>query len=98
MCPLRIILIFLSATLAGFFVFRNLKSQPTTDLDSDTDTLNTVECNSPDNLSKSPPFSSKVCGAIGKGFWTCVDMASGRYLWRNLVGSESSSPASEKAD
>ncbi|OIV95648.1 hypothetical protein TanjilG_01442 [Lupinus angustifolius] len=28
MCPLRLILIFLSATLAGFFVFRNLRSQP----------------------------------------------------------------------
>ncbi|KAL5170137.1 hypothetical protein HKD37_11G031894 [Glycine soja] len=28
MCPLRFILIFLSATLAGFFVLRNLRSQP----------------------------------------------------------------------
>lgn len=28
MCPLRLILIFLSATLAGFFVLRNLRSQP----------------------------------------------------------------------
>lgn len=28
MCPLRVLLIFLSATLAGFFVLRNLKAQP----------------------------------------------------------------------
>lgn len=27
MCPLRVVLIFLSATLAGFFVLRGLKSQ-----------------------------------------------------------------------
>lgn len=33
MCPLRFILIFLSATLAGFLVLRNLRSQPhTTDV------------------------------------------------------------------
>lgn len=32
-----------------------------------------------------------------KGFWTCVDMASGRYLWRNLVSSDSST-ASKRAD
>lgn len=30
MCPLRVILIFLSATLAAFFVLRNLRSQPQT--------------------------------------------------------------------
>ncbi|KAK9279502.1 hypothetical protein L1049_013181 [Liquidambar formosana] len=35
--------------------------------------------------------SSKVFSAIGSGFWTCVDMASGRYLWRHLVSSEKSS-------
>ncbi|KAF8402515.1 hypothetical protein HHK36_010600 [Tetracentron sinense] len=28
MCPLRLILIFLSATVAGFFVLRNLNSKP----------------------------------------------------------------------
>lgn len=28
MCPLRVLLILLSATLAGFFVLRNLKPQP----------------------------------------------------------------------
>ncbi|KAL1545089.1 hypothetical protein AAHA92_21857 [Salvia divinorum] len=82
MCPLRIILIFLSATLAGFFVLRNLKSSP--DLPNDS---GKEESDSSDSI----PLSSKVCTAFGKGFWTCVDMASGRYLWRNLVSSSSSS-------
>jgi hypothetical protein len=36
MCPLRLILIFLSATLAGFFVLRNFRSQPKID-DEDED-------------------------------------------------------------
>ncbi|KAL8549016.1 hypothetical protein ACS0TY_008047 [Phlomoides rotata] len=78
MCPLRIILIFLSATLAGFFVLRNLKSPPDLqidDLTEDTETTNSV------------PLSSKICTAAGKGFWTFVDMASGKYLWRNMISS-----------
>ncbi|XAR58849.1 hypothetical protein NMG60_11014411 [Bertholletia excelsa] len=84
MCPLRLILIFLSATLAGFFLLKNLKSQP-----------EDVEDHSEDSASESPADaaslnrSSKVWGAMGTGFWTCVDMASGRYLWRNLVSSSS---------
>ncbi|KAH6766070.1 Methyltransferase-related protein [Perilla frutescens var. hirtella] len=78
MCPLRIILIFLSATLAGFFVLRNLKSSPEFENDAVKE-----ETDSSDSV----PLSSKVCTALGKGFWSCVDMASGKYLWRNLVSS-----------
>ncbi|KAK6141812.1 hypothetical protein DH2020_024445 [Rehmannia glutinosa] len=89
MCPLRIILIFLSATLAGFFVLRNLKSPPephNDDVREETESTNAV------------PLSSKVCTAAGKGFWTCVDMASGRYLWRSLFSSSSSSRGKLCAD
>ncbi|MCD7457220.1 hypothetical protein HAX54_034511 [Datura stramonium] len=89
MCPLRIVLIFLSATLAGFFLIRNLKSQHPDD--------DKVSASAGDNRgdsskdSNSLPLSSQVCAAIGKGFWTCVDMASGKYLWRHLVSSPSPS-------
>ncbi|XP_062171161.1 uncharacterized protein LOC133876956 [Alnus glutinosa] len=80
MCPLRLILIFLSATLAGFFVLRNLKSeQPHLVVHTDTDENDAVK----------DPNASKV----SKAFWTCVDMASGRYLWRHLV-----SPSSKRSD
>ncbi|KAJ9698857.1 hypothetical protein PVL29_007774 [Vitis rotundifolia] len=82
MCPLRLILIFLSATLAGFFVLRNLKSQPQVVADAPAD--GDRDDNDPHD---STPNSSKVLSAIGSGFWTCVDMASGRYLWRHLVSS-----------
>ncbi|XVF05840.1 hypothetical protein REPUB_Repub05bG0207900 [Reevesia pubescens] len=83
MCPLRLILIFLSATLAGFFVIRNLKSQPQTKDDEDDPRPNINDPNT--------SFSafSKVRSAIESGLWTCVDMASGRYLWRHLVSSNS---------
>ncbi|KAK1428611.1 hypothetical protein QVD17_17450 [Tagetes erecta] len=84
MCPLRIILIFLSATLAGFFVLRNLKSH------SDTPKSNSGDDSSPSSARKSS--NNKIYDAFVNGFWTCVDMASGRYLWRNLVS------VSKKAD
>ncbi|KAI3994211.1 hypothetical protein MKX01_012468 [Papaver californicum] len=80
MCPLRIILIFLSATLAGFFVLRNLKNTP---VDFE-ETYNNVDDDESELESSSVPRSNKVISAIGSGFWTCVDMASGRYLWRHL--------------
>ncbi|XP_051134107.1 uncharacterized protein LOC127253518 [Andrographis paniculata] len=87
MCPLRIILIFLSATLAGFFVLRNLK----TPLPNSEDEKEKVVGEEFESSNVAVPLSSKVCSAVGKGFWTCVDMASGRYLWRNLVSSSASS-------
>ena len=78
MCPLRVILIFLSATIAGFFLIRGLKAEPDFQ-DDDVD----------DKGSESPrapvPLRSKVGSAMKTGFWTIVDMANGRYLWRTLV-------------
>ncbi|XP_057488085.1 uncharacterized protein LOC130774104 [Actinidia eriantha] len=95
MCPLRLILIFLSATLAGFFVLRNLKSWPEIREDRSEDSVNPAS-ESPEKTDSVNRYS-KVLGAIGTGFWTCVDMASGRYLWRNLVSSSSSSSSSSKS-
>ncbi|KAH7863995.1 hypothetical protein Vadar_024419 [Vaccinium darrowii] len=88
MCPLRLILIFLSATLAGFFVLKNLKSQPQILEDPSEDSANATSDSSakPDSVNR----STKVLGVMKMGFWTCMDMASGRYLWRNLVSSRPS--------
>jgi hypothetical protein len=52
MCPLRVILIFLSATIAGFFVFRGLKSESEFDL--------TQEEVDEKNAKERLPHSSKV--------------------------------------
>ncbi|GAB4860213.1 hypothetical protein Ancab_011692 [Ancistrocladus abbreviatus] len=84
MCPLRVILIFLSAALAGFFVLRSLKSQPPAEEDTavQEDSVNVDGCSS--------SRCSKVMSAIGLGFSTSVDMASGRYLWRHFMASKRS--------
>ncbi|URD97141.1 hypothetical protein MUK42_32434 [Musa troglodytarum] len=75
MCPLRVLLILLSATLAGFFVLRSLKPQPE---------LN-EERREEDSPEEPRSLTTKLGSAISTGFWTCVDMASGRYLWRLLM-------------
>ncbi|MED6143387.1 hypothetical protein PIB30_005657 [Stylosanthes scabra] len=90
MCPLRVILIFLSATLAGFFLLRNLRSQPPQFDDNHADGVDDDD-HATQNSHPSNP-SSKIGSAINSGFWTLVDMASGRYLWRHrhLVSSTQS--------
>jgi len=119
MCPLRFILVILSATLAGFLVLRNFRSQPhITDTELDANNENNEHTQTLKNAtSKVPrgPFSIPFClcfrlyknvvfscgvlvslqvrDALQSGFWTFLDMASGRYLWRHLVSS--SSPKSE---
>ncbi|KAL6906004.1 hypothetical protein ACP4OV_003605 [Aristida adscensionis] len=88
MCPLRVILIFLSATIAGFFLVRGLGAEPDWDADADD---KAAESGSP----RAPlPLHYKVGSALKTGFWTIVDMASGRYLWRTLVAS----PAKSESD
>ncbi|KAK4278481.1 hypothetical protein QN277_016321 [Acacia crassicarpa] len=72
MCPLRLLLIFLSASLAGFFVLKNLRSQPHPD---DHDNSDEASSSVKPSDSSIPPFS-KVRVAIEYGFWTFVDMAS----------------------
>ncbi|GAU36838.1 hypothetical protein TSUD_213620 [Trifolium subterraneum] len=90
MCPLRLILIFLSATLAGFFVLRNLRSQTeTTELDQNNENIPETETLDSAKPTLNAPCKSKVKVALESGFWTFVDMASGRYLWRKLVQSPS---------
>ncbi|PKA50572.1 hypothetical protein AXF42_Ash013787 [Apostasia shenzhenica] len=81
MCPLRVILIFLSATIAGFFVLRGLRAQ------QDDPAAGNVDGQGGDPAidKETVPLDAKARSAICSGFWTCVDMASGRYLWRHLV-------------
>ncbi|XP_061342847.1 uncharacterized protein LOC133289014 [Gastrolobium bilobum] len=76
MCPLRFILVFFSAVLAGYFAWRTVRSSPENDLASDDSTMEDT------SSSKKEDFDFKKM--IQNGFWVFVDMASGRYLWRNL--------------
>ncbi|QHO23894.1 hypothetical protein HN51_047533 [Arachis hypogaea] len=89
MCPLRIILIFLSATLAGFFVLRNLRSQPQLNEGDDDPSLTNSAPTNPKPSDSSKFSIAKVRAALESGFWSFLDMASGRYLWRHMVSSSS---------
>ncbi|KAF2306927.1 hypothetical protein GH714_022572 [Hevea brasiliensis] len=77
MCPLRFILVFFSAVLAGYFAWRSVRSSP--EIES---------MNSDDSTVKRKPLNHKqeftVKKMVQNGFWVFVDMASGKYLWRNL--------------
>uniref|UniRef100_A0A0D3B1R7 Methyltransferase n=1 Tax=Brassica oleracea var. oleracea TaxID=109376 RepID=A0A0D3B1R7_BRAOL len=73
MCPLRFLLVFFSAVLAGYFAWKTVSSSP--EIFSEDDDGSPVELNEKQGL-----CSKKM----EKGFWVFVDMASGKYLWRNL--------------
>ncbi|KAI5434905.1 hypothetical protein KIW84_021651, partial [Lathyrus oleraceus] len=94
MCPLRLILVFLSATLAAFFVLRNLRSQPQpqpqlTEFEKENEDVPETETSDSAKPILNAPSNSKVKVALESGFWKFVDMASGRYLWRQLIQSSS---------
>ena len=66
---------FFSAVLAGYFAWKTVRSDPKIEVFSE-DSANE------DKSFKKEDFDFKKM--IQNGFWGFVDMASGRYLWRNL--------------
>ncbi|KAH7844652.1 hypothetical protein Vadar_030259 [Vaccinium darrowii] len=71
MCPLRFILVFFSAILAGYFAWRTVRSSPETDImDSDVSTA--------EKISSKDKQEFHLKQMILNGFWGFVDMASGR--------------------
>ncbi|XP_057545744.1 uncharacterized protein LOC130824742 [Amaranthus tricolor] len=81
MCPLRFILVFFSAILAGFLAWRSFRSSPELDIVISDDGKTSSSSSSIDHKQER---SFKMI--IQDGFWVFVDMASGRYLWRNFKG------------
>ncbi|CAI0433160.1 unnamed protein product [Linum tenue] len=86
MCPLRFILVFFSAVLAGYFAWRTVNASPDAFAEPDVSNDSTVDAKKQEtNMIKVNcyccPFYLQM---IQNGFWVFVDMASGRYLWRNF--------------
>ncbi|XP_059647322.1 uncharacterized protein LOC132293739 [Cornus florida] len=77
MCPLRFILVFISAVLAGYFAWRTVRSSEENGVLVSEDSKGEKK-----SLKDKQGFNMKRI--IQNGFWVFVDMASGRYLWRNL--------------
>ncbi|GLT38362.1 hypothetical protein SLA2020_126180 [Shorea laevis] len=77
MCPLRFILVFFSAVIAGYLAWRTVRSSPDVEgIIADGSTAERMAVKDEQELN----FKRMV----QNGFWVFVDMASGRYLWRNL--------------
>ncbi|KAB2607633.1 hypothetical protein D8674_010801 [Pyrus ussuriensis x Pyrus communis] len=84
MCPLRFILLFFSAILAGYFAWRTVRSSPAgTDIITFSQ-LGTTSINENMGSSKHEQEAFNFKFMIQNGFWVLVDMASGKYLWRNF--------------
>ncbi|KAJ8763144.1 hypothetical protein K2173_025529 [Erythroxylum novogranatense] len=75
MCPLRFLLVFFSAILAGYFAWRTVRSSPE---------IENVVVDDRSAADKKEKQGFSVKRIVQNGFWVFVDMASGRYLWRNL--------------
>ncbi|PKI77345.1 uncharacterized protein LOC116204957 [Punica granatum] len=76
MCPMRFILVFFSAVLAGYFAWRTVRSSPEVDPSLQDAAADTA----PRKEARELNFKK----VVQDGFWVFVDMASGRYLWRNI--------------
>ncbi|XP_034223302.1 uncharacterized protein LOC117633700 [Prunus dulcis] len=75
MCPLRFILVFFSAILAGYCAWRTVRSSPGTDINSQDSTNENIP-------TQKEEFNLRMM--TQNVFWVLVDMASGRYLWRKM--------------
>ncbi|XP_024383177.1 uncharacterized protein [Physcomitrium patens] len=79
MCPLRVILLFLSAILAGYFAFKTVREQGNSSILS-------VDEDEPEQAMEQTSIATKVTTGISSSFWVVIDMLSGRYLYQNLKG------------
>ncbi|KAF3961356.1 hypothetical protein CMV_014022 [Castanea mollissima] len=64
------------ANLPGYFAWRTVRSSPETE--------SIFEDSTAENISMKDKQEFNLRKTIHNGFWVFVDMASGRYLWRNL--------------
>ncbi|GJR87752.1 hypothetical protein Tco_1242603 [Tanacetum coccineum] len=72
MCPMRFLLVFFSAILAAYMAWTTVRASS-----EDEDILY-----DDDSSVEKEQFS--IIKMAQNGFWGFVDMASGKYLWRNL--------------
>ncbi|XP_050213560.1 uncharacterized protein LOC126664967 [Mercurialis annua] len=80
MCPLRFILVFFSAVLAGYVAWRTVRSS--SEIESTISDDSTPEKKPLQDNNTNQEFDAKRM--VQNGFWVFVDMASGKYLWKNL--------------
>jgi hypothetical protein len=86
MCPMRVFLILFSAMLAAYLAWRNYSKN-----EEQLSILRESEEQSEDSMTSADGSAPKqqILSKVSSGFWMLIDMASGRYLWRNVRSFES---------
>ncbi|XP_030508362.2 uncharacterized protein LOC115723086 [Cannabis sativa] len=80
MCPLRFLLVFFSAVLAAYFAWKTTHSSSS----SSSQNLGYEDLTNEKNSSPKEGQETSFKRMVENSFWVFVDMASGRYLWRNM--------------
>ncbi|KAL6523172.1 hypothetical protein OROGR_016775 [Orobanche gracilis] len=94
MCPLRFVLVFFSAVLAGYLAWKTVIASsddepnitttvvppPTAAAPEDSNSTHEKNKSSTARLQNHEFHFLKM---VRNGLWVLIDMASGRYLWRN---------------
>ncbi|XVF06196.1 hypothetical protein REPUB_Repub06bG0026700 [Reevesia pubescens] len=78
MCPMRFLLVFFSTVLVGYVAWRTVHSS--SDIYDDND----IVFKDSEKIVAKDKQEFRFKKMVQNGFWVFVDMASGRYLWRNL--------------
>ncbi|KAF4397174.1 hypothetical protein G4B88_009020 [Cannabis sativa] len=81
MCPLRFLLVFFSAVLAAYFAWKTTHSSSSS---SSSQNLGYKDLTNEKNSSPKEGQETSFKRMVENSFWVFVDMASGRYLWRNM--------------
>ncbi|CAN4100887.1 unnamed protein product [Withania somnifera] len=79
MCPLRFVLVFFSALLAGYVAWKSVGGS-----NDDEDFVVETRNKAKEERQEFNSVELKFPKIIQNGFWVFVDMASGKYLWRNI--------------
>ncbi|CAM6117682.1 unnamed protein product [Calypogeia fissa] len=86
MCPMRVFLILFSAILACYLAWRNYSKNDQLSLLHESEQLGEdSKAVGADGSASKQQIRSKLSAS----FWTLVDMASGRYLWKGIKSLES---------
>ncbi|KAI5671758.1 hypothetical protein M9H77_12122 [Catharanthus roseus] len=85
MCPLRFLLVFFSALLAAYIAWRTARSSKEEEEEEKTQGSSSLLSENSTPAAAAPKeFCIHVSLMMQNGFWVFIDMATGRYLWKNV--------------
>lgn len=82
MCPMRVFLVLFSAVLACYLAWRNYSKNDVLSLVHESEEQQSEDSQTVGADGKAS--KQQICSKLSLSFWTIVDMASGRYLWKGI--------------